>query len=95
MNHNYVRTTIRLPREVHARLLQEAYKQKVSLNEVMLGKLTTDIKGLRRLFKFLEGEKQLEPIRKKYHATKHRYSQTEVIRRMRDELSGRYESDSA
>jgi hypothetical protein len=94
MDQTYVRTTIRLPQEQHEYLLRLAFSQKQSLNQLMVGYLPRKRATKSRLEKFLVGERLLEPIRKKYHAKKHRFNQTEVIRKMRDELSGRHETDS-
>ena len=89
MEHTLVRTTIRIPTQVHKQLSRQAYIQKRSLNEVMLEKLQADINGLSRLERFMEGEKKLAKIRREYHAQKHQYNQTEIIRKMRDKQAGR------
>lgn len=84
MDQNYIRTTVRLPVETHSLLSRQAYREKKSLNQVMVewfpgNKLKTD-----RLARFMEGEKELAAIRKKYGRQKHKMSSAEYIRQMRD-----------
>lgn len=89
MDQTYVRTTIRLTRDQHEYLNELAVYRRLSLNQLMINYLPKKVNRKSRLEKFLEGEKLLEPIRKKYHAKKHQYGQTETIRKMRDERAGR------
>jgi predicted DNA-binding protein len=84
MEDRYVRTTIRLPQRVHAKLQKEAYRQKKSLNTVLLDKISSGLQNLGKLERFYAGEKKLGLIRKKYQKQVESIDSTRVVRELRD-----------
>lgn len=84
MDDAYVRTTIRLPQRVHAKLQKEAYRQKKSLNTVLLDKISSGLQNLGKLERFYAGEKKLGPVRKKYQKQVKDINSTQVVRELRD-----------